>query len=202
MKRGWIIAIAAVVLFCIVGAAGIIYFVSRFGSYYARSGAMAPAIPKDTVFLADRFAYRSTPPARGDVVVFVPPIPSGAPFYKRVVGVPGDRIAIRDGRMILNGKLFREPYTREKLTNYDLAVRDYGIFVDGNRLGSEFAAIPPRSRWDAPDAVPRGCYVVLGDDRNNSEDSHVFGFLCPGLPSSLSPKSPPALIGRAMIPAS
>jgi signal peptidase I len=197
MKAFWIAigsVLALVVLACLAGG---VYGMMRYANYRTPSGAMEPTLPLGSVFLTDRFAYRGASPQRGDVVVFMPPIPSADPFIKRVVAVPGDRYAIRSGRAILNGQPVREPYLAER-TDYDLAIRDYGISVNGTALGSLAAVVPPRSEWTAPDSVPRGCYVMLGDNRNNSEDSHVYGFVCPGRSGIAGAQV--RLIGRAILP--
>ncbi|HEY1428650.1 MAG TPA: S26 family signal peptidase, partial [Candidatus Tumulicola sp.] len=64
---------------------------------------------------------------------------------------------------------------------YDLQVRDYGVYVkelgsDWTRLDSSSANIPPKSQWPAPDRIPSNCFLMFGDNRNNSEDSHIWGF--------------------------
>lgn len=198
MKRGWTIAgVCGVALVLVMGTA-LGYGLLRFRNYFAPSGAMAPTIPARAVFLVDRFAYHGHTPDRGDVIVFTPPIFPSAPFFKRVVAVPGDRFAIRHGHVTLNGKPVDEPYVKGA-TDYDLAIEGYGIRVSDQKLDPAMAAIPPRSEWSAPDKVPRGCYVVLGDNRNNSEDSHIWGFLCPGRPAALTSEVP-ALVGRAVLP--
>jgi Signal peptidase, peptidase S26 len=59
-------------------------------------------------------------------------------------------------------------------------VRDYGVYVSygagWQRLDSGSANIPPQSMWTAPDRIPPHCYIMLGDNRNDSEDSHIWGF--------------------------
>jgi signal peptidase I len=87
-------------------------------------------------------------PARGDIVVFRFPAQPDKDFIKRIIGVPGDIIEIRNGRVILNGAPLEEPYISRE-PSYDT----------------------PRT------TVPPGNYFVLGDNRPNSSDSHVWGFV-------------------------
>jgi signal peptidase I len=88
------------------------------------------------------------PPERGDIIVFEYPRDPSRDFIKRVIGVPGDVVAIRDGEVLVNGQPLREPYIE--------APPDYVM---------------------APERVPAGQYFVLGDNRNNSSDSHVWGMV-------------------------
>ena len=82
----------------------------------------------------------------------------------------------RDGDIVVrNGLPQYEPYEAGRPA-YDMEIERYGIYVDGVPLDPQQANVPPRARWQAPDRIPEGCYVVLGDNRNDSEDSHVFGF--------------------------
>lgn len=192
------IAGAIVVLFVVACASAIAYAALRYKSYSTPSGAMEPILRVGDAFFVDRFAYRAARPQRGDIVVFVPPIVSPNPFIKRIVAVPGDRFAIHGGQTVLNGAAVREPYVRQR-TGYELAIRDYRVLIDGAPLDSASAMIPPRSDWTAPDTVPSGCYVLLGDNRNNSEDSHVWGFACPGRTATGS-KQPVEFIGRVLLP--
>jgi signal peptidase I len=153
----------------------LITFVIR--TFYIPSVSMVPTLQVGDVLLVDEIAYRLHAPQEGDVAVFAPPIASsGNDFIKRVIGLPGDAIAISNGTVYRNGAAVREPYENQQ-PKYDLALRQYGIYVDGYPLDPHDANIPPRARWQTPDRIPAGFYFVLGDNRNYSDDSHVWGFV-------------------------
>jgi len=136
---------------------------------------MEPTLQLHDVLLVNEFEYRFTKPHEGDIVVFPPPIISSNPFIKRAIGLPGDRIRVHRGVVYRNGAAMNEPYVADR-PNYELEVRDYGIWVDGGKLDPSLANVPPREKWSAPDRIPDGCYLMFGDNRNNSEDSHIWGF--------------------------
>lgn len=137
---------------------------------------MMPTLQIGDALIVDELAYRLHAPQRGDVAVFTPPVPShGDEFVKRVIGTPGDAIRIADGVVYRNGAALQEPYENQP-PRYDLRVERYGVYVDGAPLDPRKANVPPRSYWQAPDRIPNGFYFVLGDNRNYSEDSHVWGF--------------------------
>jgi len=103
--------------------------------------------------LVDKLAYKFSAPKRGDVIIFHPPIPSTSPFIKRIIGLPGERVEIENGTVTVvkqDGSMIilNEPYIRES-PNYDYTS----------------AVIPPNE------------YFVLGDNRNDSEDSHFGWFV-------------------------
>lgn len=155
----------------------LITFVVR--TFYIPSESMQPTLQQRDVLLVNEFAYRIGAPHRGDIVVFRPPIASSSSFIKRVIAVPGDTLRIESGVVYVNGHGLREPYI-EQPPDYNLAVKDYGIYVDNGTgfapLSPSEANIPPRKYWSAPDRIPSGFYFVMGDNRNDSEDSHVWGF--------------------------
>lgn len=145
-------------------------------TFYIPSPSMVPTLVAGDVLLADELAYRLHAPAPGDVAVFRPPVQSeGNDFVKRVIGVPGDTISIRGGTVIRNGTPLDEPYVNQP-PKYDLEIKQYNIYVDGAPLDPHSADIPPRALWQAPNRIPDGFYLMLGDNRNYSEDSHVWGF--------------------------
>jgi signal peptidase I len=152
----------------------LITFVIR--TFYIPSVSMVPTLDVGDVVLVDEIAYRLHRPHDGDLAIFTPPVDSaGNDFVKRVIGTPGDSIAISDGTVYRNGAALREPYENEP-PNYDLSIRKFGIYVDGKALDPRDANVPPPRMWQAPDRIPSGFYFVLGDNRNYSDDSHVWGF--------------------------
>jgi signal peptidase I len=137
---------------------------------------MVPTLQVGDVLLVDEIAYRVGSPAQGDVAIFRPPFEVREDYIKRVIGLPGDTIAIVNGTVYRNGVALREPYDNQS-PKYDLSIHGYDIYVNGVPLNRRTAAIPPRSVWPAPDRIPNGYYFVLGDNRNYSDDSHVWGFV-------------------------
>lgn len=151
----------------------LITFVIR--TFFIPSASMVPTLQIHDVLLVNEFGYRFSKPHDEDIVVFPPPIPSPNDFIKRLMGAPGDTFKIHDGIVIRNGVPLVENYTAQK-PNYELEIKDYGIYVDGTKLDPQLANVPPKSMWQAPDKIPDGFYFMMGDNRNNSEDSHIWGF--------------------------
>lgn len=160
----------------VAGLVALLLVVFVIRTYYISSISMIPTLQIGDVFLIDQLAYRLHPPRDGDIAVFTPPIPGPTDeFIKRIVGIPGDTIRISGGTIYRDGKALVEPYENQP-PNYDLAIRNYSIYVNGIALDPAQADIPSRGKWQAPDRIPRGFFFVLGDNRNYSDDSHVWGF--------------------------
>ncbi len=134
---------------------------TRFGP----AGAWQPVLP-----------YRAI--RRGDIIIFHYPGDTSQHFVKRVIGLPGDRIRLRDGRAYLNGRALAEPYAVFKQHDFD-PFRDN--FPQGDQLGEDvsraWAAQLRTLVRDGELNVPRDCYFVLGDNRDQSEDSRYWGFV-------------------------
>jgi signal peptidase I len=161
-----------------VAAFLLITFVAR--TYYIPSGSMIPTLQVGDVLLVNKFEYRFHKPNEGDVVVFPPPLPSPDDFIKRVIARPGDTLRIQDGTVYVNGQALKEPYIAEP-PRYNLVIKNYDIYVQEpggtyTALDPSSANIPPRQDWPAPDRIPANCYFMMGDNRNDSDDSHEWGF--------------------------
>ncbi len=163
-----------------------ITFLTR--TFYIPSVSMVPTLQIGDVLLVDEIGYRFASPGEGEIAVFTPPFkPRDGDFVKRVIGTPGEAIAISNGVVYRNGSALREPYENQT-PSYDLAIRKYGIYVNGSPLDPHVANVPAPGLWQAPDRIPKGFYFVLGDNRNYSDDSHVWGFV---------PRT--AFVGRAFL---
>ncbi len=115
-------------------------------------------------------------PDRGDVVVFHPPHEPRKNYVKRVVGLPGDTLEMRDKGVWLNGALLDEPYARYIDRQGDAVHPDMNWQSNHLIAGPKRGYHPTRDNW-GPIVVPAGNYFVLGDNRDNSEDSRYWGFV-------------------------
>lgn len=126
-------------------------------AYFIPSGSMEPTLQIDDKILVDKVSYRFRLPSRGEIVVFQPPARAitecGATnthdvWIKRVIGLPGDKVEVKNRQVLVNGRSLSERYIARKATY----------------------------QW-GPVIVPKGSYLVLGDNRQNSCDGHYWGFL-------------------------
>lgn len=116
-------------------------------------------------------------PERGDVVVFRPPHDPTRSYVKRVVGLPGDTLAMEHKVLRLNGEAQEEAFARHLDRRGDAVHPDMAWQSDhlvAARPRRRYA--PSRDTW-GPLVVPQGQYFVLGDNRDNSEDSRYWGFV-------------------------
>lgn len=137
------------------------------------SDSMVPTLKKDDRLIVEKVSYWTQNPKVGDIIVFSPPeflqkisgYGRDQALIKRIIGVPGDRILIQNGKVNVNGVDRNEPYIAEA-PKYSCPSADLkeGFFCGSLKLGEAFV-------------VPDGKYFVMGDNRNNSNDSHVWGFL-------------------------
>jgi signal peptidase I len=109
---------------------------------------MAPLLSDQERIFINKFVYRFEPIGRGDVVVFWYPLDHSKSFIKRVVGLPGETIELRNGRLFIDDKEITEAYVPRN-------------FFDGSSYG--------------PSQIPPGNYFVMGDHRDSSNDSRMFG---------------------------
>jgi signal peptidase I len=122
-------------------------------------------LPGDRV-LVDRVIYHVRSPRRGDIVVFEYPRNRDVIFIKRVIGLPGDTLQARDGRLYVNGRLLDEPYVH----------RSNGV-PDPTNASGPVAGTTMRDPWSlaAPYTVGKDAYFVMGDNRTRSDDSRTWG---------------------------
>jgi signal peptidase I len=117
-------------------------------------------------------------PTHGDVIVFEWPRDRSKNFVKRLVGLPGDTLAMRDGILIRNGVALAEPYVIHSDPEADPVWEEFrwqsNFLV--KTAGAAVAYHPSRNNW-GPLVVPGSEYFVLGDNRDNSLDSRYWGFV-------------------------
>ncbi|MCQ3805710.1 MAG: signal peptidase I [Acidimicrobiaceae bacterium] len=144
-------------------------------AYYIPSSSMADTLHEDDRVMVNKLSYRFGEVGRGDVIVFSKP--DNAPgvindFIKRVIALPGETISFAAGQVLIDGELQTEPYVGSNLT-----------FANGQLLNC--ANNPPAADRCL---VPEGMVFVMGDNREGSTDSRVFG-----------PIDIDSIVGRAFI---
>jgi len=117
-------------------------------SFKVEGLSMEPSYHNGQYLVVDKVSYRIGSPHRGQVVVFNNPTsPESAPLIKRVIGLPGETVDIREGYFYINGQRLEEEPSLGRMTH------------PGN----------------CPMTIPEGHYFVIGDNRSNSTGSHIFG---------------------------
>lgn len=114
------------------------------------TGSMLPTIQLDDRLIVDKLFFRFSQIRRGDIVVFRAPPEAGEKeeLVKRVIGLPGEKFEVRNGKVWINDRVLTEDYVLQ----------------------------PPDYRY-GPVVIPANAYFVMGDNRRNSKDSHIWGFL-------------------------
>jgi signal peptidase I len=152
------------------------------------SQSMEPTVHAGDLLLIDKQSFapsralgRILPPPtikRGDLIVFHYPVDASLHLVKRVIGLPGDRLRMRAGRVLLNEQPLPEPYA------FYSDARPNGFRDDFPSLRQADPNVDPqwwiemrRSIHAGEMTVPPNCYFVLGDNRNDSEDSRYWGFV-------------------------
>lgn len=113
---------------------------------------------------------------RGDIIVFRWPGDIRQNYVKRVIGIPGDRLRIVQKQLYLNGKPANEPYVQHKSPVFDW-YRDYFPGEPNVPLPDSALQMLAGNRVGGDLLVPDGNYFVLGDNRDNSQDSRYWGFV-------------------------
>lgn len=131
-----------------------------FQPFYIPSGSMEPTLVKGDRIIVNKLTYHISEPKRGDIIVFKYPLNPKRDFIKRVIGLPGETLEIRDSKVFINGRVIEQPYLP---------------------AGLKYEKFPSVK-------IPKDQYFMMGDNRNNSEDSRSWGTL---------PKK--NIIGKAML---
>jgi signal peptidase I len=158
-RRGGALGCALEVIETLVLTVVIFFMIQGFVAqpFQVQQHSMDRTFAQGDYVLVDRLSHLWSPYARGQVVVFGAPASTGLnePLIKRVIGIGGDTVEVRDGQAFVNGVALEEPY----------------LFRNDAGVAEPTVASGDQSRW----VVPAGELFVMGDHRQVSEDSRVFG---------------------------
>lgn len=173
-KGGFVKDIFQIALFVLIA---LVFRSILLDHYVIPSGSMIPTLMEGDRVVVSKISFglrapftsfwlfRWSSPKRGDIVVFSAPT-DGTTFIKRVVGVPGDVVAVRNGTVIINGTRMKINEDGEGKFVEDLGGVKHRVMLN-SMGGPDFG----------PAEVPDGHYFMLGDNRGNSQDSRFWGFL-------------------------
>jgi signal peptidase I len=171
-SRGWpfaFIVLGAIVFGTLIGGRVV------YRPFNAPSAAMEPTLNVGDLFLVSVFAYLSDAPARGDVIVFRGA--KGTYYIKRVVGLPGDRVQMIDGVLYIDGKAVPKRRVADRVETDDFGVTSrVPQFEETLPDGRAYYVLDRgETKEDNTQAflVPADSYFVLGDNRDNSDDSRL-----------------------------
>jgi len=138
--RSWIV----VILLAFIVAFLVRSFIVQ--PYRIEMTSMEGTLHPNDLALVDKLSYKIRSPKRGEIIIFTPPIDKKSKYIKRVIGLPGETIEIRNNTVYINGKALNEPYLHSPM------LRDYG-----------------------PEKIKEGYVFAMGDNRSVSLDSRYFG---------------------------
>lgn len=137
-------------------------------AFYIPSGSMENTLLPGDMILVNKFIYYFTDIKRGDIIVFKYPKDMTKDYIKRVIGLPGDTLEIKNGDVYVNGTLLEEKYTKQKAADDVILFSHIATASDGQQTN-----VSTQTKV----TVPKDYLFVMGDNRNNSQDSRYWGFL-------------------------
>lgn len=171
-RKSWIIEFISVVLVVLLLRAYVVQ------AYNIPSGSMKPTLLVGDFILVNKLVYDLSEPKRGDIVVFKWPVNPKIDFIKRVIGMPGDVIEVKDYQVYINGKPLPLKKVGEVYEDGNKKLIFEETLPNGVKHKIALYQDPLMPRKDVPPTViPDGHYFVMGDNRDNSEDSRYWGFL-------------------------
>ncbi|MBM7552770.1 signal peptidase I [Thalassobacillus pellis] len=158
MKKAWLEWGKA---FVIAAVLAIIVRMVLFAPVVVEGPSMLPTLKDSDHMIVSKINYTIGNPERFDIIVFH--ATEKKDYVKRVIGLPGDTVAVKDDQLYINGKKVEEPYLEERKES----------MPDGQKLTQDFTL----EGVTGQKTVPEGHVFVLGDNRNNSTDSRILGFI-------------------------
>ena len=174
-QRWWAYIGFAVLLYGVPDGYGTLY-PERFLSFQIPSESMVPNLLIGDRLVADGWAYQNKEPQRGDVIVFKYPRDESIVYVKRLVGLPGDTVELKDGELFINGELQPQVALGAQVLQQGWAFMDYR-----EKLGQKEHVLrrAVHSSLDnfGPVTVPSDKFFAMGDNRDRSADSRAWGFV-------------------------
>ncbi len=158
----------------------VVLFIRTFlvQAYNIPSGSMKPTLLVGDFILVNKLVYKLSEPQRGDIVVFKWPVNPQIDFIKRIIGMPGDTIEVKGEKVFRNGKEVPLRFISKIQEDGTDKLIYEEILPNGVRHKIALYEYPFIPRKDAYYAkIPEGYYFVMGDNRDNSEDSRYWGLL-------------------------